>query len=179
MHPALWLTLAIASEIVATTSLKLSDGFSKLAPSVVVVVGYSISFWAMSISLRSIPRGVVYAIWSGVGTAAIVLIGYALFHEVLDAVKLGAIGLIVIGVILLNGAGAAAHSPRGSAPKRGTSRPARASKGQDAQVTDDAKIAHHADRSSGAHGGRRCQRRFRSTTTVSGPRSGPRVGASR
>jgi len=109
MHPALWLALAIGSEIVATTSLKVSDGFSKLAPSVVVVVGYAISFWAMSISLRSIPLGVVYAIWSGVGTAAIVLIGYLLFHEVLDAVKLGAIGLIVIGVILLNGAGAAAH----------------------------------------------------------------------
>ena len=109
MHPALWLALAIGSEIVATTSLKVSDGFSRLAPSVVVVVGYAISFWAMSISLRSIPLGVVYAIWSGVGTAAIVLIGYLLFHEVLDAVKLGAIGLIVIGVILLNGAGAAAH----------------------------------------------------------------------
>jgi len=109
MHPALWLALAIGSEIVATTSLKVSDGFSKLAPSVVVVVGYAISFWALSISLRSIPLGVVYAIWSGVGTAAIVLIGYLLFHEVLDAVKLGAIGLIVIGVILLNGAGAAAH----------------------------------------------------------------------
>ncbi len=109
MHPALWLALAIGSEIVATTSLKVSDGFSKLAPSVVVVAGYAISFWAMSISLRSIPLGVVYAIWSGVGTAAIVLIGYLLFHEVLDAVKLGAIGLIVIGVILLNGAGVAAH----------------------------------------------------------------------
>ena len=109
MHPALWLALAIGSEIVATTSLKLSDGFSRLAPSVVVAVGYAISFWAMSISLRSIPLGVVYAIWSGVGTAAIVLIGYLMFHEVLDAVKLGAIGLIVIGVILLNGAGAAAH----------------------------------------------------------------------
>lgn len=109
MHPALWLALAIGSEIIATTSLKVSDGFSKLAPSVVVVVGYAISFYAMSITLRSIPLGVVYAIWSGVGTAAIVLIGYLLFHEVLDAVKLGAIGLIVIGVILLNGAGAAAH----------------------------------------------------------------------
>ena len=103
------LALAVGSEIVATTSLKVSDGFSKLAPSVAVVAGYAISFWAMSISLRSIPLGVVYAIWSGVGTAAIVLIGYLLFREVLDAVKLGAIGLIVIGVVLLNGAGAAAH----------------------------------------------------------------------
>jgi small multidrug resistance pump len=109
MHPALWLALAIGSEIVATTSLKVSDGFSKLAPSVVVVVGYAISFWAMSISLRSIPLGVVYAVWSGVGTAAIVVIGYLLFHEVLDAVKLGAIGLIIVGVVMLNGATTAAH----------------------------------------------------------------------
>jgi small multidrug resistance pump len=73
------------------------------------VVGYAISFWAMSISLRSIPLGVVYAVWSGVGTAAIVVIGYLLFHEVLDAVKLGAIGLIIVGVVMLNGATTAAH----------------------------------------------------------------------
>jgi small multidrug resistance pump len=109
MHPALWLALAIGSEIIATTSLKLSDGFKYLLPSVVVVVGYGISFYAMAISLRTIPIGVVYAIWSGIGTAAIVVIGYLLFHEVLDAVKLGAIGLIMIGVVLLNGATSAAH----------------------------------------------------------------------
>lgn len=104
MHPVLWLALAISSEIVATTSLKLSDGFTRLIPSMVVVVGYAVSFYALSVSLRSFPLGVVYAIWSGVGTAAIVLIGYLLFHEVLDAVKLGAIGLIIIGVVALNGA---------------------------------------------------------------------------
>ena len=102
MHPALWLALAISSEIVATTSLKLSDGFTRLVPSVVVVVGYAVSFYALSVSLRSIPLGVVYAIWSGVGTAAIVVIGFVIFHEVLDAVKLGAIGLIIIGVVALN-----------------------------------------------------------------------------
>ena len=109
MHPALWLALAIGSEIIATTSLKLSDGFTKLVPTIVVVVGYVISFWAMSVSLRTIPIGVVYAIWSGIGTAAIVVIGYVLFHEVLDAVKLGAIGLIMLGVVLLNGTTSAAH----------------------------------------------------------------------
>ena len=109
MHPALWLALAISSEIVATTSLKLSDSFTRLVPSVVVVVGYAISFYALSVSLRSFPLGVVYAIWSGVGTAAIVVIGYFLFHEVLDAVKLGAIGLIIIGVVALNGTTPLAH----------------------------------------------------------------------
>jgi len=109
MHPALWLAMAIGTEVVATTALKLSDGFTRLGWAAVVVVGYGISFYAMSIALRSIPLGIVYAVWSGVGTAAIVVIGYSLFGEVLDAVKLAGIGLIVIGVLLLNGAGSAAH----------------------------------------------------------------------
>ena len=107
MHPALWLALAIGSEIVATVSLKLSDGFTRPIPAVVVVVGYAVSFYALSISLRSIPLGVVYAIWSGVGTAAIVVIGLFLFRETLDAVKVIGIGLIIAGVVTLNGVGAA------------------------------------------------------------------------
>ena len=107
MHPALWLALAIGSEIVATVSLKLSDGFTRLVPSVVVVLGYAMSFYALSISLRTIPLGVVYAIWSGVGTAAIVVIGLFLFRETLDAVKVIGIGLIITGVVVLNGVGAA------------------------------------------------------------------------
>ena len=108
MHPILWLALAIGSEIVATTSLKLSDGFRNLGWGGVVVVGYAVSFYALSVALRSIPLGVVYAVWSGVGTAAIVLIGFVLFREVLDAVKLAGIGLIIIGVVMLNGSGSAA-----------------------------------------------------------------------
>ena len=107
MHPVLWLALAIGSEIVATTSLKLSDGFRNLGWGGVVVVGYAISFYALSVALRSIPLGVVYAVWSGVGTAAIVLIGFVLFREMLDAVKLAGIGLIIIGVVMLNGSGSA------------------------------------------------------------------------
>ena len=103
MHPALWLAVAIGSEIVATVSLKVSDGFTKPIPSVVVVLGYAVSFYALSISLRSIPLGVVYAIWSGVGTAAIVVIGLFLFRETLDAVKVVGIGLIITGVVVLNG----------------------------------------------------------------------------
>ena len=109
MPPVAWLALAIGSEIVATVSLKLSDGFTKPLPGVVVVLGYGLSFYALSITLRSIPLGVVYAVWSGVGTAAIVVIGYVLFHEVLDLVKLGGIGLIIVGVALLNVTGGAAH----------------------------------------------------------------------
>ena len=107
MHPALWLALAICSEIVATVSLKLSDGFTRPIPAVVVVAGYALSFYALSISLRTIPLGVVYAIWSGVGTAAVVLIGLFLFREALDAAKVIGIGLIIAGVVTLNGVGAA------------------------------------------------------------------------
>lgn len=109
MHPLLWLALAISTEVVATTALKLSDGFTRLGWGGVVVVGYGISFYALSVSLRTIPLGVVYAIWSGIGTAAIVVIGYFLFREVLDAMKLAGIGLIIIGVVMLNGATSAAH----------------------------------------------------------------------
>ena len=108
MHPIAWLTLAIGSEIVATTSLKLSDGFTRPLPSVVVVLGYAISFYGLSVTLRSLPLGLVYAVWSGVGTAAIVVIGFFVFREVLDAVKVAGIGLIIVGVVMMNGLGAAA-----------------------------------------------------------------------
>jgi small multidrug resistance pump len=103
MHPAVWLALAIGSEVVATVSLKLSDGFTRPVPATVVVAGYALSFYALSITLRTIPLGVVYAIWSGVGTAAVVVIGLFLFRETLDLVKVVGIGLIIGGVVLLNG----------------------------------------------------------------------------
>jgi small multidrug resistance pump len=105
MHPIGWLALAIGTEVVATTALKLSNGFQQLAWAAVVVVGYGISFYALSVSLKTIPLGVVYAVWSGVGTAVIVVIGWVLFREVLDGVKLAGIGLIIIGVVMLNGIG--------------------------------------------------------------------------
>lgn len=107
MHPVLWLALAISSEIVATVSLKLSDGFTRPIPAVVVVIGYALSFYALSLSLRTIPLGVVYAVWSGVGTAAVVVIGLFLFREALDAAKVVGIGLIIAGVVILNGVSSA------------------------------------------------------------------------
>jgi small multidrug resistance pump len=102
MHPVAWLALAISTEVVATTALKLSDGFTKLGWGAVVLAGYGVSFYSLSVSLRSIPLGVVYAVWSGLGTAAIVVIGYFVFGEVLGLVKLAAIGLIIVGVVMLN-----------------------------------------------------------------------------
>jgi small multidrug resistance pump len=107
MHPVLWLALALSSEIVATVSLKLSDGFTRPIPAVVVVIGYALSFYALSLSLRTIPLGVVYAVWSGVGTAAVVVIGLFLFREALDAAKVVGIGLIIAGVVILNGVSSA------------------------------------------------------------------------
>ena len=112
MHPVLWLALAIGTEVMATTALKLSDGFTRLGWGGVVVIGYGISFYALSITLRSIPLGVVYAVWSGIGTAAVVVIGYILFREVLDAIRLAGIGLIIVGVIMLNGASSPASALR-------------------------------------------------------------------
>jgi small multidrug resistance pump len=105
MHPVAWLALAIGSEVVGTLSLRLSDGFRNVGWVALIIAGYGISFYAMSIALRTIPLGVVYAVWSGVGTAIVVVLGWLLFKEALDAVKLAGIGLIVIGVAMLNGAG--------------------------------------------------------------------------
>jgi small multidrug resistance pump len=91
---------------VATSALKASDGFSRLMPSVVVVAGYAASFYFLSLSLREIPLGVVYAVWSGIGTAAIAIIGAVFFQETLGWVGIGGIVLIVLGVVLLNASGA-------------------------------------------------------------------------
>ena len=102
----MWLALAIGSEIIATVALKLSEGFTRPIPVIFVVAGYGLSFYALSLSLRTIPLGVVYAIWSGVGTAAIALIGVLLFKELLDVVKVAGIGLIIVGVVMLKGVGA-------------------------------------------------------------------------
>jgi small multidrug resistance pump len=106
MSPVAWLLLAIASEVVATSALKASDGFSRLIPAIVVVIGYAASFYFLSLSLRDIPLGVVYAVWSGIGTAAIAVIGVVFFRETLGWVGIAGITLIVLGVVLLNLSGA-------------------------------------------------------------------------
>lgn len=106
MHPVVWMMVAIGSEVIATSALKASDGFSRLIPSVVVVIGYAASFYCLSIALRTIPLGIVYAVWSGVGTAVIALIGVVFFRETLGLAGVGGIALIVGGVALLNVSGA-------------------------------------------------------------------------
>ena len=95
------LGLAIFSEIVATSSLKSTDGFTKLIPSVVVLVGYCAAFYFLSLTLDTIPIGVAYAVWSGVGVAGIALISVLFFAQRLDAASVVGMGLIVAGVVVL------------------------------------------------------------------------------
>jgi small multidrug resistance pump len=96
------LFLAILSEVIATTALKFSEGFTKLVPSVVVVIGYGLSFYLLSISLKVMPIGVAYAIWSGVGLVLTVIAGMLLWRETLDWVRVIGIVLILAGIVFIN-----------------------------------------------------------------------------
>lgn len=102
MQQWIFLSVAIVSEVIATSALKASEGFSRLWPSAIVVVGYAAAFYFLSLTLRTIPIGVAYAIWSGVGVALIALISWAFFEQSLDAPGIIGISLIVAGVIVLN-----------------------------------------------------------------------------
>lgn len=97
-----FLVVAIVCEVAATSALKASEGFTRLAPSVVVVVGYGVSFFLLSLALRSIPVAVAYAVWSGVGVALIAVAGWVLYRQALSAGELAGIGLIAAGVVLLS-----------------------------------------------------------------------------
>lgn len=96
-----WLTLfgAIVFEVAGTTSMKLSDGFTKLWPSVALFVCYAIAFTLLTLTLRTMGVGIAYAIWAGVGTVATAVIGYTLFGEPMGWVKVACIGLVTIGVV--------------------------------------------------------------------------------
>jgi small multidrug resistance pump len=98
----LFLSIAILSEVIATSTLKYTDSFTKLWPSVLVFVGYCISFYFLSLSLRTIPVGISYAIWSGFGTVLITLAAWALYDQNLDIPAFLGIGLIVGGVVVMN-----------------------------------------------------------------------------
>ena len=98
-----WLILlvAILSETIATTALKASEGFTVLIPSVVVVVGYCLSFYFLSLTLRSIPVGIAYSVWSGVGVAFVTLFGLLVYNQKLDLPALLGILLIMTGVVVM------------------------------------------------------------------------------
>lgn len=97
-----YLGIAIVSEVVATSALKASESFSRFWPSLLVVVGYALAFYFLSLTLKSIPVAVAYAVWSGVGIALIAVIGWLLFGQALDLPGIVGLTLIVAGVLVLN-----------------------------------------------------------------------------
>lgn len=101
------LLLAILTEVVGTLALRASDGFSKLAPASLVVVGYGLSFWLMALALKQIPVGLTYAIWSGLGTALVAVGGVVAFGETMNVMKIASLMVIVLGVAGLSVAGGA------------------------------------------------------------------------
>lgn len=102
MNHYVTLAIAIASEIIATSALKQSAGFTKPLPSAIVLVGFTVAFYFLSLTLRTLPIGIAYAIWSGVGIVAISAIGWFFFQQKLDMAAILGIGLIVSGVLVLN-----------------------------------------------------------------------------
>ena len=98
----LLLGVAIGAEIGATSLLKLADGFTKLWPSVGVIIGYALSLVLLGQVLKTLPVSLVYAIWSGAGTAAVAAIGLTLFHEPVSWLKIVGIALVIAGVVALN-----------------------------------------------------------------------------
>ena len=99
-----WLALAIAivAEVIGTTALKASNEFTRLVPSLIVVVGYGTAFYFMSISMRVLPVGIMYAIWSGMGIVLVSIIGWAVYRQVLDVPAMIGMGLIIAGAIVIN-----------------------------------------------------------------------------
>ncbi|WP_428150370.1 SMR family transporter [Brevundimonas sp.] len=98
----LMLATAIFAEVIATTAMKQSDGFSRPLWTVVTVVGYAIAFWFLSMTLKSIPTGIAYAIWSGVGIVLISAAAWAFQGQKLDAPAVIGMGLIIAGVVVMN-----------------------------------------------------------------------------
>ena len=97
----IYLLIAIVGELVGTTSLKESVGFTKLGPSVITVLSYGVTFYFLSLALREIPVGVAYAIWAGAGILLVAIIGYVRFNQKLDAAAIIGMALIILGVCVM------------------------------------------------------------------------------
>lgn len=102
MKTAAILFLAVLSEVTATTALKFSEGFTKLFPSIVVVLGYGLSFYLLSITLKVMPIGIAYALWSGIGIILTVIAGKVIWNESLDWARITGIVLIIAGILIIN-----------------------------------------------------------------------------
>ena len=99
--PYVYLAISIVAEVIATSALKASDGFSKLWPSVMVVIGYGIAFHFLALTLKTIPVGVAYAIWAGAGVTIVAIVGWLLFGQKLDAPAIIGMAMIVAGVVIM------------------------------------------------------------------------------
>ena len=97
-----WLAIAIVAEVIGTSALRASEGFTRWWPSLVVVAGYGVAFYCLSLTLKSMPVGIVYAIRSGVGIVLITLVAIVLYRQVPDLAAVAGLGLIVAGVVVLN-----------------------------------------------------------------------------
>ena len=97
----LYLAIAIIAEVTATSSLKYTEDFTKWLPSLIVILGYGIAFYFLTLSLKVLPIGIAYAIWAGAGIALITLIGWFWFGEKLNLAALIGIGLIITGVVVI------------------------------------------------------------------------------
>lgn len=102
MNAWLLLAIAIVAEVVGTSALKASAGFSRLVPSVVVVLGYAVAFYCLSLVLRTIPVGVAYAMWSGLGIVLITVVAWVVYDQAIDLAAALGMGLIIAGVVVLN-----------------------------------------------------------------------------
>ena len=97
----LYLSIAILAEVIATSSLKAADGFTRLIPSLIVVFGYGTAFYFLSLTLRTMQVGTAYAIWSGVGTVIISIVAWLLYNQKLDAPSILGMALIISGVVII------------------------------------------------------------------------------
>ncbi len=98
----LYLSVAIVAEVIATTALRASDGFTQLWPSAISIAGYVVAFYFLSLTLRTMPVGIAYAIWSGVGIVLISLAGWLIYKQLLDLPAIVGMALIMAGVIVIN-----------------------------------------------------------------------------
>lgn len=98
----MYLTMAIVAEVIATTMLKASEGFTRLWPSLLVVLGYSVAFWGLSMVVKSMPLGIVYAIWSGMGIVLVSVAAVFVYQQKLDWPAIVGMGLIIAGVLVIN-----------------------------------------------------------------------------
>jgi small multidrug resistance pump len=98
----LFLTIAIIAEVIATSALKASQGFSVLIPSIITILGYAVALFFLSLTLKTIPVGIAYAIWSGAGIVLISTIGWIFFKQHLDLAAIIGLGLMLAGIIVIN-----------------------------------------------------------------------------